>query len=90
MLSIVRPWVPRLIQAQLAPAWKADHCKQAPSFVADGTTFNAHIREPGALRLHVVAHEINFVLVIALGWMTGDLGLRRGKYQPAVPSIDRG
>src|SRR5947199_8249056 len=82
--------VMRLVKAEVAAAWKA-YCRQeTPSLVTDGPARDPFLAETGNLRPHVVAHEIEFMLAIALRGMTGELRGRCRKEQPSTAGVDGG
>src|SRR5262245_31986772 len=79
-----------LVEPEIAAAWEA-YCRQkSPSLIADGAARDPVLGETDHLRPQVVAHQIELMLAIALGGMTGELRGRRGKDQPSTAGIDGG
>ena len=50
-----------------AAAGQSDRCEEAPSLVADWTALDAPIGQPGDLCRHVITHQIDLMLAVALG-----------------------
>jgi hypothetical protein len=58
--------VARLVEAEIATAWKAHGGQDAPPLIADGAALDTFFAESGNLRPHVVTHEIEFMFTVAL------------------------
>src|SRR5262245_11264053 len=78
-----------LVKAEPAAAGQTDRAEEAPALVADGATADALLAEPCHLRLQVIAHEIELMLLVRVGRMARDLGGWCRENQPAVTGIDR-
>src|SRR5262249_28507422 len=69
-------FVPRLIDAELAAARQAHLRKLSPGLLLNRRTGNAAGFHFGDERAHVVTHQIEFVDIVLVVWMHGDLGRR--------------
>ena len=82
--------VSRLIEAKVATARKSHRAQEAPSFITDGATRDAIFAKPADLRLHIIAHKIEFMPAVAFGGMAGNLGGRYGEDQPTATRVNGG
>jgi hypothetical protein len=80
----------RLIHPCASTAWKRDVSEPSPTLVAHLGTSDSACRHRADELLDVRAHEIQLVLVAAVGWMDGDLRWRQSKDQKAAADIDVG
>src|SRR5579863_4882155 len=79
----------RLIKPDLASAGQSYPCDGAPSFVFHFRTRDALLPECGHLGLQIVAHEIELVPAILLGWMNCHFRGRQGEDEPSMPCVHR-
>ena len=80
--------MPGLVQANFAPAGKADLCYRSPSFFVNGRAYDTFFRQVFHLGLKVVTHEIELVTTVVFGRMKGCFRGRQCEDQPAVTGID--
>jgi hypothetical protein len=79
----------RLVEPDFAAAGEGDGGKSSPALFMDRAALD-FARAQGLHRgLQVIAHEVEFVLVVLFVWMERDLGRRERKNQPAVAGVDR-
>jgi hypothetical protein len=80
----------RLVHPDLPPAWDRDLREGAPADLADGRALHALLLELRDGRLHVVAHEVELVVLgTAVRRMDAELGRREGEDEPPLPRVDR-
>src|SRR5215510_751904 len=78
----------RLVETDLAPAWKMDFGNRTPSGFLHIRTVNAFLSEGRHLGLQIFAHEVEFVYVVSIGRMERGLCRRHREDQPAVAGVD--
>src|SRR5215510_14829606 len=78
----------RFIQTEIATTGQADRSQQSPSLIAYRPALDALLGESSALRLHVVAHQIELLLVAGLGRVTSNFRGWCGEDQPPLTRID--
>src|SRR5262245_44281359 len=78
----------RLIETDLAPAWKLDFGNRTPSRFLHIRTADAFLSEGRHLGLQIFAHEVEFVHVVSLGRMERGFCWRHLEDQPAVAGVD--
>ena len=79
----------RLIEADLAAAWKSDVSDRPPSGLLQFRTVHAFFRECPNLGLDIVTQKIEFVTVRLSGRMHGHFRRRHRENQPSVTGIHR-
>jgi len=66
----------RLIDAESSSAGQGDVRQESPTLVLHGITGDVLLLHPGDERFYVVAHQIEFMLVVLVRWMHGDFRWR--------------
>jgi hypothetical protein len=83
--------VPWFVESELATAGQPERRHQAEALVADLLreldTLSAKLLDR---RAHVLAHQIELVMGIFVGRVSGELGGRKGEDQPSAAGINRG
>src|SRR5215470_3733190 len=77
----------RLVETDLAPAWKLDFGNRTPSGFLHIRTVDAFLSERRHLGFQIFAHEIEFVYVVLIGRMKRGLCRRHREDQPAVAGV---
>src|SRR5262245_23545315 len=82
----------RLVETDLATAWKLDFCNRTPSRFLHIRAMDAFLSKGRHLGLQIFAHEVEFVDVAGVGprFQRMERGLRRRhcENQPAVAGVN--
>src|SRR5215471_6175855 len=78
----------RLVETDLAPAWKLDFGDRTPSGFLHIRTADAFLGEGCHLGLQVFAHEVEFMYVVSVGRVERGLCRRHREDQPVVARVD--
>ena len=78
----------RLIDAQLASAWKRHVCEESPALILNGTARDARGFHLFDERLDVGAHQVELVPAVLIRRMNGYFRWRQSEDQPSVSDID--
>jgi hypothetical protein len=79
--------MPGLIKSDLASARQLDSGDRAPPLILNWRAPDTLLFERSHLRLQIVAHEIEFMSTILVGWVYGGFGRRKRKDQPSMTGI---
>src|SRR5688572_18858757 len=79
--------MPRLVEAKLVTARERYLRHTPPRLFLNGAGRNAFALQVGDRRFYVVAHQVQLVEFVPLGWMDRQLGRRRGEDEPTATSI---
>src|SRR5215475_9944177 len=80
----------RFIQTEIATTRQADRSQESPPLVACRPALDAVLGESSGLRLHVVAHQIDLLLVAGPRRVASDFRGWCGEDQPALTRINPG
>src|ERR1700737_4975474 len=80
----------RLVEPDLPAARQEDRRQTAPALLLHRTALHFLPLQRFHRRLEVVAHEVELVQVVLLGWMKRSFRSRQRKNEPAVTGVHRG
>src|ERR1051326_4817938 len=87
--QILRPRVFRLIKTELATARKLYLSERTPARLLNFRTLNSPGVEGRYRCRQIVAHQIEVLPVVFIGWMASHFSRREGENQPAMARVDR-
>jgi hypothetical protein len=82
--------VPGLVNGKFRAVWKADRRQESPALIGDVPRyFGSLVFQFGESGVDVVAHQVELVMALPIGWMYSELGRRQGKDKPATARVCR-
>ena len=82
--------MPGLVNGKFRAIWKADRRQESPALIGDVPRhFGSLVFQFGESGVDVVAHQVELVTALPIGWMDSELGRRQGKDKPATARVCR-
>ena len=82
--------MPGFVQVQFATARKPERCQESEALVGNlPRELDALVRELMNRGADVVAHQVQLVALVEVGWMRSVLGGEQREDQPTTASVDR-
>ena len=79
-----------MVNGKFRAIWKADRRQESPALIGDvPRQFGSLVFQFGESGVDVVAHQVELVTALPIGWMYSQLGRRQRKDKPATARVCR-